>query len=199
VDSAATVPDDLGMVATWEDDVTALAHELGFQPELLLFLEEHGIWHEIIDGAIVVNPPPGFRHQDIAASMLAQLYMAAPPDLVVLGSHAGYFYEGTNYVMADVTVGRRSDFADDSIHVAPLLLVEILSKSTRRVDMNRKREIYEQTGVPSYWVVDPDAATLTVLQLEQGRYAEALRSPLDQPVTVTAPFPVTFTILPSTS
>lgn len=186
------------MVATWEDDVTALAHETGLQPELLLFLEEHGIWHELIDGAIVVNPPPGFRHEDIAAELLFRLRGAAPPDLAVLGSHAGFFYEGTNYVMADVTVAPRADFQDDGIHVAPLLLVEILSKTTRRVDLNRKREIYEEAGVPSYWVVDPEAQTLTVLELEGGRYVEVLRAALAEPVTVERPFPLTFTALPST-
>jgi len=194
VDSARGVSDDHDMVATWEDDVTALAHELGFQPELLLFLEEHGIWHEIIDGAIVVNPPPGFRHEDINMSLAAQLYNAAPPELAVLGSHAGFFYEGTSYVMADVTVAPRADFEEDGIHVAPLLVVEILSRTTRRTDLARKREIYEEAGVTSYWVVDPDASMLTVLELQDGRYAEVLTSPLDQPVSVERPFPLTFTV-----
>jgi len=187
------------MVATWEDELTALAHETGFQPELLVFLEGNGIWYELIDGAIVMNPPPGFRHEDIAARLLFELYGAAPADLAVLGSHAGFFYEGTNYVMADITVAPRADFEEDGIHVAPLLVVEVLSKTTRRTDLTRKREIYEEAGVPSYWVVDPEAATLTVLELTDGRYAEALVGPLDQPVTVSRPFPLTFTVLPPTA
>jgi Uma2 family endonuclease len=184
------------MVATWEDDVTALAHETGFQPELLLFLEEHGIWYELIDGAVVVNPPPGFRHEQINMSLAAQLYNAAPPEFEVLGSHLGFYYEGTNYVMADVTVARRTDFEDDGIHVAPRLVVEILSKTTRRTDLTRKREIYEEAGVPSYWVVDPGASTITVLELSEGRYREVLCSPLDRPVAVELPFPLTLTVAP---
>lgn len=38
-----------------------------------------------------------------------------------------------------------------------LLAVEILSPSTARADRQVKRRLYQQQGVPEYWIVDVDA------------------------------------------
>ena len=38
-----------------------------------------------------------------------------------------------------------------------LLAVEVLSPSTARADRLRKRRIYQDEGVPEYWIVDLDA------------------------------------------
>ena len=51
-------------------------------------------------------------------------------------------------------------------------VVEVFSPSTRRTDLTLKRATYEAAGVPSYWLVDPEAPALTVLELEGGRYVE---------------------------
>jgi Uma2 family endonuclease len=36
-----------------------------------------------------------------------------------------------------------------------LLVVEVLSRSTRRNDRYTKRLLYQKNGVESYWIVDP--------------------------------------------
>ena len=38
-----------------------------------------------------------------------------------------------------------------------LLAVEVLSPTTARADRLRKRRIYQDEGVPEYWIVDLDA------------------------------------------
>jgi Uma2 family endonuclease len=43
--------------------------------------------------------------------------------------------------------------------------VEILSPGTRLRDLDTKRAIYARFGIQEYWIVDPDARTLTVLSL----------------------------------
>lgn len=53
-----------------------------------------------------------------------------------------------------------------------------------------KRALYEDSGVPSYWVVDPDEPSLLVLELEHGRYVEKARVTGDTAADLTAPFPV---------
>ncbi len=45
---------------------------------------------------------------------------------------------------------------------APDVVVEILSDSTRRRDLNDKLPIYAANGVREVWIVDLDAATVTV-------------------------------------
>jgi Uma2 family endonuclease len=59
--------------------------------------------------------------------------------------------------------------------VAPDLVVEILSPGTRRRDLTTKRELYAQSGVPEYWTVDPDARSVEILTLDDGRHERALR------------------------
>lgn len=41
-----------------------------------------------------------------------------------------------------------------------VLVIEIVSPGTGRVDRGRKRELYQRSGVPEYWVVDVDARTV---------------------------------------
>ena len=39
-------------------------------------------------------------------------------------------------------------------------------------DRTAKRSEYASAGIPEYWIVDPPAASITVLRLEGGVYAE---------------------------
>jgi Uma2 family endonuclease len=55
----------------------------------------------------------------------------------------------------------------------PVLVVEVLSPSTSATDRTSKRLVFEQGGIPSYWLVDPLTPSLTVLELRDGSYVEA--------------------------
>ena len=52
----------------------------------------------------------------------------------------------------------------------PDLVVEILSPSTSKKDVDDKFRIYENSGVKEYWLVHPDEKTLTVFILKSGKY-----------------------------
>lgn len=43
-----------------------------------------------------------------------------------------------------------------------LLVVEVLSLSTARADRFAKRRLYQEVGVPLYWIVDGDEARVEV-------------------------------------
>lgn len=52
------------------------------------------------------------------------------------------------------------------------LVVEIVSsKEGRKRNLQEKREDYAEAGVPEYWIVDPMERTISVLSLEDSRYA----------------------------
>ena len=57
----------------------------------------------------------------------------------------------------------------------PLLVVEIVSPGElqRNRDYVAKRSQYEDLGIPDYWIIDPQAQTVSVFILQSGRYAEA--------------------------
>jgi Uma2 family endonuclease len=96
----------------------------------------------------------------------------------------------------DVLVARRGDLlaADGGRYLAapPVLAVEVLSPSTRRIDRLSKLSAYEEAGVASYWLVDPDPHTpsLHALELLDGHYVEVGCSSGAQAWHAQRPFPV---------
>lgn len=48
------------------------------------------------------------------------------------------------------------------LQVRPVLVVEVMSPSTRTLDLNEKAEDYAQAGIPEYWVVDMERRQLWV-------------------------------------
>jgi Uma2 family endonuclease len=53
---------------------------------------------------------------------------------------------------------------------APIVVVEVLSPSTKSIDLNEKRAEYVKRGIPEYWIVDPDRAWVQVGSLTDGAY-----------------------------
>lgn len=168
--------------------MTAVQHEIRFLPELLELLEHRRVRHEVIDGQLVVSPLARPRHGLAVTELVYALRGAAPAGLRVFGSCLGVYYGDGNYLAPDVSVVREQDLSEDGVHVAPLLVVEVASPGTWRVDRGRKREIYAELGVPSYWLVDPGTNVVTVLSLRDGAYVEVAAGPR---LELTEPFPVT--------
>lgn len=56
------------------------------------------------------------------------------------------------------------------VYGAPDFIVEILSPSTRRKDMNLKMAKYSEAGVREYWMVDPDKKKVVVYNLEHEEF-----------------------------
>ncbi len=55
----------------------------------------------------------------------------------------------------------------------PLLVVEVVSDSTKTTDYRAKRAEYNVLDIPEYWIVDPLAAKITVLTLVEELYEGA--------------------------
>ncbi|MDJ1185330.1 Uma2 family endonuclease [Roseofilum casamattae] len=56
----------------------------------------------------------------------------------------------------------------------PLLVVEVVSASTKTVDYRAKRAEYCVLDIPEYWVVDPLQERVTVFTWDEGWYDEAI-------------------------
>jgi Uma2 family endonuclease len=74
----------------------------------------------------------------------------------------------------------------------PLLVVEVLSPSTRRFDETVKRQVYAEMGIPSYCTVDITGPAVLALELEGAAYVPTARPTGETPVSLDQPFPVRF-------
>jgi Uma2 family endonuclease len=122
---------------------------------------------------------------------LTQLLTAAcPAQLEVLVAPFDVALDQRTLVQPDLLVVPWSDVDDRDVTEPPLLVVEVLSASTRRVDLTLKRSKYESAGCPAYWVVDLDGPSVIVWELEDGKYVERAHVVGDETLTVSAPFDV---------
>ena len=64
---------------------------------------------------------------------------------------------------------------DKLLSSPPLLVVEVLSRSTRHIDLGRKRQLYAAGGLPWYWFVDLANNELVVLRNDSGAFVEVQR------------------------
>ena len=57
-----------------------------------------------------------------------------------------------------------------TLKMPPVLVVEVVSPgdTNHERDHNRKREQYQQLGIPEYWLIDPEQQTVMVLELQTG-------------------------------
>lgn len=166
-----------------------------FTREDLDGMPDDGHRYELIDGALLVTPAPGYDHQSISAELYILLRAACPADLRVLYAPLDVVLAVDTVVQPDLLVAPREAFTTRGLPVAPLLAVEILSPSTRRIDLMLKRSRYEAAGCDAYWVVDPAGPSITAWQLTDGTYRVAGQASVNEVLVVGRPFEVS--VVPS--
>ena len=167
---------------------------VGWTVEDLNDIPDDGFRHEILDGNLLLSPPPDNHHFDVADLVADLLKRQTPIGVRASAAGAGVRIRGGHtYFIPDVIVVRQSGIRPgNGLQPADVLLViEVLSPSNARTDLVLKRHDYAAEGIPAYWVVDPEKQTLTVLEHDGGEhYAEvAVVSPGDT-FTTEVPFPI---------
>jgi len=154
-------------------------------------MPDDGRRYELVDGQLLVSPAPGLRHQVLALALYRLLDDACPEDLFVLAAPFAVRIDASNEVQPDVLVARRDQLMATNLPAAPVLAVEVLSPTRHLVDLSLKRAAYERMGTPSYWVLDPEAPDLLVLELDSTEaYREIARVSGGDAFTATRPFGV---------
>ncbi|GAB4031284.1 Uma2 family endonuclease [Spirosoma jeollabukense] len=64
-----------------------------------------------------------------------------------------------------------SKLDDDGCLGAPDWIIEIISPRTAKNDFNEKFNLYQESGVREYWIVQPKEKAVNVYVLEDGEYA----------------------------
>lgn len=153
-------------------------------------LPDDGLRYELVDGVLLVSPSPRVPHQVAQAELLVLLHAAAPPHLRVLAAPLDVTFSRTRLLQPDLVVFDREQLRGPKADGLPLLAVEVLSPSTRATDLTLKRHVLEQAGVASYWLLDPEVPSLTVLELVDGVYEQVAVAVGEDELVVDRPFPV---------
>ena len=146
--------------------------------EYVLFPAD-GKRHEIIDGRHYMNAAPNPRHQAISRHIQFQLYVAIEQQQLgeVISAPIDVQFTDSDVVQPDIIIVLRKNQIITPIKIdgVPDLVIEILSPSSRKLDVSLKKRLYEQSGVPEYWIVDPKGNVLLQhLQNTNGLYAKPI-------------------------
>jgi Uma2 family endonuclease len=153
-------------------------------------LPDDGLRYELVDGVLLVSPAPTNRHQIAVGELYLLLRAASPADVRVMLAPTDYQPTDRRSLQPDLLVARRTDVGDDPISAPLLLAVEVLSPSTRSVDLLLKHGVYAESGVASYWVVDPLVPSVRAWRLVDGAYVGAGAAEGDRGLVLHEPFPV---------
>ena len=134
---------------------------------------------EWVDGEVVfLMAPPMFDHGDAQMQLGAQLIRLFP-DLYVVSEV--YLALPRNRVRLPDLMMVANRPPDGWVREAPLLVVEVLSPSTRSEDTIRKSMDYAAGGAAQYWVVDPDLRAIDVWRLDDAEWVLDARLDDDHP------------------
>ncbi|GAB08267.1 hypothetical protein GOARA_006_00260 [Gordonia araii NBRC 100433] len=153
-------------------------------------MPDDGHRYELIDGILIVSPSPRLLHQQAVYLISHVLFDACPPDLMPLFAPFDVVLGSDTVVQPDLLVARRNAFTERELPTAPVLAIEVLSPSTRGVDLLLKKDRLRRAGCANYWVVDPDEPSVTAWALRRGEYETIGRAVGDEKLILTEPFDV---------
>ncbi len=134
--------------------------------DAVLALPDDGMRYELVHGELLVTPSPRLRHQDVHARLFARLagYIEREGAGKILSSPADISWGPDILVQPDLfVIAPGQAGARDWPEITDLsLVVEVLSPSTARQDRFTKRRLYQENGVGTYWIVDPEAGQVEV-------------------------------------
>jgi Uma2 family endonuclease len=142
--------------------------------------EKSGNRYELIDGVVYLPASPRFTHQRILEEMYIVFHQylegskkcdafMAPFDINLIRQNIKLFREETegdiNVVQPDLIV--LCDYLEDidkedKYQGTPTLVVETLSPSSRSKDRVKKLDLYMESGIEEFWIVDPKTKSVMV-------------------------------------
>ena len=145
--------------------------------EWLKLPEAEGV-EEVVQGEIRRMPPSKILHADTVENLSDLLKAKLDRKTVqVRVSTFGLVIrrDPLTIRVPDIAVFIRKNVVEQQgyIHSAPELVVEVLSPAIDRAERTEKLRDYESLGVPEVWVVSPEAQTVEVMLLKDGKLSTA--------------------------
>lgn len=131
-------------------------------------LPDDGNKYELVRGELFVTPAPSAEHETIAALLTHLLvpYVTARRLGLVYRPRAVVRVKRHSEIEPDLMVRQppTSRPASWTTMPVPILVVEVISDSTRRRDHVHKRDVYMEAGIPEYWIIDASERSFTVVR-----------------------------------
>ena len=126
-------------------------------------------WHrEVVEGELIVLPPPKSKHSEIARRANRTLSALEDRGFVRVYMEAGYKLsdDPPSWIQPDVSVLRmeraRATSGDDYFVGSPELAIEVVSPSETARDLNRKIDALLAGGSLAVWVIYPEEREVRV-------------------------------------
>ncbi|MBR6013734.1 MAG: Uma2 family endonuclease [Selenomonadaceae bacterium] len=138
--------------------------------------ETYKNFYEVIGGEKIMAPSASAYH----SNSIGEIYFAIKSYLnknkcgkVFIDSLEVHLPDG-NIFRPDLIVMTKENAGlvnwNRGIYGVPDMVVEVLSKATRRMDLTVKKDSYEACGIKEYWIVDPYMKVVDVYLLHDGKY-----------------------------
>ncbi|MGI6366172.1 MAG: type II toxin-antitoxin system prevent-host-death family antitoxin [Bacillota bacterium] len=149
--------------------------------EYLRMTEESENRYEYIDGEIILLASPLYLHQKAVREILGEFItwfrdkdcepLTAPFDVIL---HRLGKTEKINSVQPDIIVICDKDKIDEQGKYTgtPALVVEVLSESTRSRDLVQKLDLYMESGIHEYWVVNTQSREIYIYTFADNKLAD---------------------------
>ena len=157
---------------------------------------------EIVDGVLHTNPRPAMPHARASSSLGVKI--GGPFDHDAGGPGGWWIIDepelhlGEDILVPDLAGWRRERMPvyPDAAYctLAPDWVCEILSPSTRKLDLHGKRPVCAREGVGHLWLVDPTDRTLEAFELREGEWVLIATAQDDAPVHIRPFDAVTFSL-----
>ncbi|MFF5160025.1 Uma2 family endonuclease [Streptomyces sp. NPDC000348] len=182
--------------------MTAMAHEPLTQADVLLegFLAldtPEGFRAELIEGEIVVTPPPDGDHEDYIGLIVTQVIKGSRTDMQFSGNKGLKLKSGgacpKDHAIPDGTFAptarRLYRGADPWMPCDGVAMVLEVTSAKPKADREAKRRCYARGGIPLYLLVDREASSITLFSTpERDDYRENCTRPLGKPLSLPDPF-----------
>jgi Uma2 family endonuclease len=187
--------------------MSAVAHEQPItdspsQADILLesFLSLHspeGFRAELIEGEIIVAPPPDGDHEDHISHLIKQVIRQSKTDMSVSGGKGLRLVSGglcpRNHVIPDAT------FAPEDLRLfrgappwmEPDGVAMVAEVTSAKPDQDRiaKRHCYARAGIPLYLLIDREKSQVSLFgKPHREEYTEVHLAAFGEPLALPAPF-----------
>lgn len=133
-------------------------------------MEDDGKRYQVINGSLIMAPSPRWNHQQLLRRLVKalEMHLSATDQGELCFSPFDVFFDEENILQPDIffiAKERLHIVTEEGVMGAPDLVVEVLSPSTAKQDLEEKRAIYQQNAVREMWFLSPTRRAVEVQRL----------------------------------